>query len=295
MFLLAGLGILAACILVAFTMEGGKPAALLQLGEFIIIGGAGFSSLLAGTSFSRVMAIAKDVVGLIKPDSCGRAAYLEMLQMLYEVSNLARREGLLALEPHVERPEDSDIIRKYGSFACNPHAVDFMCDSLRLVVMGGVGQFELQEMMDGDLEVFAEEAKKNGSLVANVGDAMPGFGIVAAVLGVVITMQAIGGPPEKVGEKVGAALVGTFLGVLLAYGVFGPVSMALHGRAEGKTAYMNTLKCGLSALAQGMSPMLVVEFARRSISSDHRPGFQEVESVVKGRSMAAGTEDQRAA
>lgn len=295
MFLLVGLGALAACILVAFTMEGGKPAALMQIGEFIIIGGAGFSSLLAGSSLQRVMSIAKEITTLLKPDPFGRSAYFELLQLLYEVSNLARREGLLALESHIERPEESEIVRKYPSFANNEEAVHFFCDSLRLVVMGGVGQFELQEMMEGDIDVFTEEAKKNAGLVAKVGDAMPGFGIVAAVLGVVITMQAIGGPPEQVGEKVGAALVGTFLGVLLSYGVFGPIATALEGRAESGVSYLNCLRSGLAALAQGMSPMLVCEFARRNIAGEHRPGFQEVEDVVKGRSMAGGGEEQRAA
>ena len=295
MFLIIGLVILMGSILVAFTMEGGKPAALVQIGEYIIIGGAAFGTLLAGTSLKRVMAITKDIISLIKPNPFGKTCYFELLQLLYDISNLARREGLLALESHIERPESSEIIQKYRTFNQNHHAVEFVCDSLRLVVMGGVGQFELQELMEGDIEVFSEEVKKNPGLVAKIGDALPGFGIVAAVLGVVLTMQAIGGPPEVIGMKVGAALVGTFLGILLAYGVFGPIAMALESRAEASIAYLNCLRCGLNALAQGMSPMLVVEFSRRAIEPEERPGFQEVEDVVKGRGMASGGDQQKAA
>ncbi len=286
MYLIIGLVTLMASILIGFTKAGGKVGALIQISEFIVIGGAGLGSLIAGTSLPRVMMIFKDVLALIKPDPYGKAAYSELLQLLYEISNLARRDGLLALESHVEHPDTSEIIQRYTTFKSNHHAVDFLCDSLRLVVMGGVGHFELQEMMEGDIDVFAEEAKKNAGLVTKIGDAMPGFGIVAAVLGVVITMQAIGGPPEVIGEKVGAALVGTFLGILLAYGIFSPISMALETRAEGSVAYMNCLRAGLSALAQGMAPMLVVEFSRRLIDPEIRPNFQEVEDVVKGRSMA---------
>jgi chemotaxis protein MotA len=214
-------------ILVGYTMHHGKIGALIQPNEFVIMGGAAFSSLLASTSMNTVKSVFKDVLGLLKPDPFGKAAYSELLQFLYEVSNLARREGLLALEPHIERPEDSSIISKYAVFKSNHHITSFFTDSMRLVTMGGVGTFELQEMMEADIETFTEEVKKNSGHVTRVGDAMPGFGICAAVLGIVITMQAINGPPEKIGEKVGAALVGTFLGILLCYGVFQPLAIAM--------------------------------------------------------------------
>lgn len=291
MFVIVGLVALMGCILAAFTMEGGKPAALMQIGEFIIIGGAGISSLLASSSPKRITGIIKDVMALLKPDPYNNAAYLELMQLLYEISNLSRRDGLLALESHVERPQESDLFQKYPLFSKNHHAINFVCDSLRLVIMGGVGTFELQELMDNDIEVFSEEVKVNSAALSKVGDAMPGFGIVAAVLGVVITMGAIGGPPEQIGEKVGAALVGTFLGILLSYGIFGPVATAMETRAEASVKFLTSLKCGLVAFAQGMAPMLVVEFARRSTEDEVRPSFQEVEGVVKGRSMASSESD----
>jgi chemotaxis protein MotA len=274
-------------------MHGGKVAALNQISEFIIIGGAGFSSLLAATSFKTITGIIKDVISLLKPDPYGRAAYTELLQMLHELASTARRDGLLALESHVERPETSDLFARFPSFAKNHHAVSFLCDSVRLVIMGGVGLFELQEMMDGDIETHSEEVKKNPSAVARIADAMPAFGIVAAVLGVVITMQAINGPPEQIGEKVGAALVGTFLGVLLSYGVFAPLAVAMEGRAESGIRYLACLKAGILTFAQGMSPLLVVEFGRRSIEPEVRPSFQEIEGVIRGRTMSVS--DQEAA
>lgn len=295
LYVLIGLGALMASIVIGYTMEGGKLAALAQIAEFVIIGGAGFSSLVTATSFKRVTAILKDAIALLKPDPYNRNAYVELLQLLHETSNLARRDGLLALESHIENPESSDLITRFPSFAHNGHAVSFFCDSLRLIVMGGVGQYELQEMMENDVEAHSEEAKRNPSLLGRVADAMPAFGIVAAVLGVVVTMQSIGGPPEQVGEKVGAALVGTFLGVLLAYGVFSPVSQALEARAESGTKYLSCLKTGIAVFSQGMSPLLVVEFARRCIESEVRPTFQEIEGVVRGRSMAQSEGDKQAA
>lgn len=266
-------------------------AALAQISELIIIGGAGLSSMIAATSIKQVMSIFKDIIGLLKPNPYSRTAYLELLQLLHEISSLAKRDGLLALESHVEYPERSEIFSRFPTFANNHHAVSFLCDSLRLIVMGGVGVYELQEMMDGDLETYTEEVKKNPAQVAKVGDAMPGFGIVAAVLGVVITMQSIGGPPEKVGEKVGAALVGTFLGVLLSYGVFGPIASALEARAEAGINYLSCMKVGIIAFAQGMAPLLVAELSRRCIEPEARPTFQEVEGVVRGRSAVTSAAD----
>lgn len=291
MFVVIGLVALAASIIIGYTMHGGKLAALAQISELIIIGGAGISSMLAATSLKRVMAITKEAIALLKPDPFNHDAYLELMQLLHEISSMARRDGLLVLESHVEHPEESDLFARFPSFSKNHHAVAFLCDSLRLIVMGGVGTYELQEMMDGDIETYTEEVKKNPAQVAKLGDAMPGFGIVAAVLGVVITMQAIGGPPEQVGEKVGAALVGTFLGVLLAYGVIGPIASAMETRADAGVSYLSCLRTGIIAFAQGMSPLLVAEIARRSIEPEVRPSFQEVEGVVRGRSAATSTAD----
>ena len=294
MFLIIGLIAMMASVIVGFIMAGGKIVALIQVSEFIIIGGAGFCSLLAATSMKTVMSIFKDVAGLLKPEPMNRAAYSELLQLLYETTDLSRKQGLLALESHLERPETSSLLEQFPTFMKNHHAVAFFCDSLRLVLIGGVGTHDLSDMMDTDIEAYGEEVRRNPSLVQKIGDAMPGFGIVAAVLGVVNTMGAINGPPAVIGEKVGAALVGTFLGILLCYGVFQPISMALEFRAEAGTRYLTCLKCGIVAFAQGLAPMMVVEFARRTIESEVRPTFQDMDDVFRGRSMATSDSEKAA-
>jgi chemotaxis protein MotA len=295
--LIIGFVTLFASVLVGYTMHGGKIPALIQINEFIIIGGAGFATLVAGSSIQTVMSIFKDIMALLKPNPYGRDAYLQLLQFAYDISNLARREGMLAIESHIERPEESELIERYPAVAKNHHALSFFADSMRLVVMGGVGVYEMQEMMEADVEVFSEESKKNAGLIVKIGDAMPGFGICAAVLGIVITMQAIDGPPEEIGEKVGAALVGTFLGILLAYGVFQPISMALEARAEAGIKYLNCLKCAILTFAQGLPPILVAEFARRTIDTECRPTFLEMEDIVKVRGQAnnskSGSDDMQ--
>jgi len=292
LFVVIGMVALMASVAVGFVLDGGKLVALAQISGLVIIGGAGFSSLLAATSPQRLAAVLREILSLLKPDPYGRSAYVELLHLLYELSSTARREGLLILESHVERPEESDIFRRFPTFSSSQDAVAFLCDSMRLVIMGGLGPFELNEMMEGDIESFGHQVRKSPALISRIGDAMPGFGIVAAVLGVVVTMQAINGPPEQIGHKVAAALVGTFLGVLMCYGVFQPISMALEARAESGVRYLTCLRCGLLAFAQGLSPMLVVEFTRRNIESDVRPDFKEVEGILRRRGAAAAETDR---
>jgi len=283
MFLVVGLVALFASLLIGYTMHGGKIAALMQINEFIIIGGAGLASVVIGYSPKAVIGMLKALIGLLKGNPYTKSANLELLQAMYQIFQLGRREGLIALEKHVENPEHSDILHNYPSFMNNHHAIEFFSDTMKVVIMGGVNMYDLSDLMDLDLETQHEESMKISGVFSNVGDAMPGFGIVAAVLGVVITMQAIGGPPEQIGEKVGAALVGTFIGVLLAYGVFGPISKATEAIAKSEGQYMNCIKNGVVAFARGDSPLICVEFARRNIEPERRPGFKEVEDACKGR------------
>ena len=201
----------------------------------------------------------------------------------------------MALEKHVENPQESDLIQKYPSFAKNHHAVDLFSDTLKLVVMGGISIYDLSDLMDIDLEAQHEEAMKMSHVLTTISDSLPGFGIVAAVLGIVITMQAIGGPPEKIGEKVGAALVGTFLGILLAYGIFAPLSKATESIANCEAQYMACIKNAVVAFARGDAPLICVEFARRNIEPEIRPGFKEMEDTCRGRSSSQGGEAAKAA
>jgi chemotaxis protein MotA len=217
----------------------------------------------------------------MKPDPYTKPAYLDVLKMMYLLFNVARKEGLLGLEQHIEHPENSAIMKLYPSFLNNHHACAFFCDTMKVVLTGAVGPHDLAEMMEIDLETAHHEALKPSTAVQTVGDAMPGFGIVAAVLGVVITMGKIGGAASSIGESVAAALVGTFLGILLAYGIFLPIARAMELRVGAESAYMNCLRYALFSFARGESPITCVEFARRNIEPAVRPGFSEMEKAVK--------------
>lgn len=286
MFVLIGLAVVFGSVLIGYTKAGGKIGALIQISEFIVIGGAALGSVIVGYSHKAVILVAKTCVSLLKGNPYKKETFLELLQAMYDLFLLARKEGLMALEHHIESPAESDVLQKYPSFAANHHAVEFLCDTLKLVVMGGVSVYDLSDMMDMDMEAQHEEAMKIPNILTTVGDSMPGFGIVAAVLGVVICMQAIGGPPEIIGEKVGAALVGTFLGVLLAYGIINPLSKAVERVIQCENQYMGSIKHAVVAFARGDVPLICVEFARRNIDPEMRPGFTEMEDTVKRRKTA---------
>jgi chemotaxis protein MotA len=268
-------------------MHGGSIAVLVQVSEFIIIGGAGLGAVLIGNSWSVVKRIMRDTVSLLKPDPFGRAANTELLRVLYELFYVARRDGLIGVESHVERPEESELFKKYPTFAKNHHAVSFLADTMKVLLSGTVGDHHLAEILDLDLEQYQEEGLVVPHAIARIGDAMPGFGIVAAVLGVIITMGKIGGEPAAIGESVAAALVGTFLGVLLAYAVFGPVAQQLEGRVRSEHDYMRSIRTAVLSFARGDAPLTSIEFARRSIPPEHRPSFVEVEALTSAEGMAS--------
>ncbi len=288
MFVLVGAGIVIASILVGYTMHGGKVAALMQISEFIIIGGAALGSVVIGYSMKSAIKFLMCGLTLMKGNPYTKKVYLELLQAMYELFTVARKEGLIALERHVETPQESDVLQKYKSLMDNHHAVDLLSDTLKLVVMGGINIYDLSDMMDIDLEAQHEEAMKPTQVIQMVSDAMPGFGIVAAVLGVVITMQSIGGPPEQVGEKVAAALVGTFLGILMAYGFLSPMAKQAEAIVKSESQYMACIRNAVVAFARSDAPLICVEFARRNIEPDARPSFAEMENKVKNRNK---TED----
>jgi chemotaxis protein MotA len=207
--------------------------------------------------------------------------------MLNELFQYARKNGLVKLESDVEEPDKSPVFKKYPSFLKDHHAVNFLCDTLRMSISGGIGPFELDTMMELDIEVHHAESLRPIGALSTMADALPGLGIVAAVLGVVITMGALGGPPEEIGHKVAAALVGTFLGILLCYGFAGPLAAYLTSQVDAESQYYNCLRVAILAFSRGNAPILAIEFARRSIPSDLRPSFQEMEKGVKAGSSAA--------
>lgn len=296
MFVIVGIVIVMGSILAGFILEGGKIAALMQFKEFIIIGGAAFGSIVIGYGMKGAVSMLTAPLLLLKGNPYTKDKYLELLQAMYDIFQVGRKGGLISLEKHVEDPHESDVLKKYPFFCGHHHALSLFADTMKLVVMGGVSVFDLAEMMDMDLEAQHEESMRLSQILTTVADSMPGFGIVAAVLGVVITMAAIGGPPEQIGEKVGAALVGTFLGILLAYGIYAPQAKAVETIAKAEGAYMACIKNAVVAFARGDAPLICVEYSRRNIEPEVRPGFTELEDACRGRGKAdAGGEAAKAA
>ncbi len=286
MFTFIGIAIVLVATLIGYVMHDGKFGVLMQINEFIILGGAAVGSLMAANGMSGFKSCIQSVMGLLKPDPFTKPAYLDLLKMMYQLFNVARKEGLLGLEQHIERPDASEIIKNYPTFLANHHAVSFFSDTMKVILTGAVGPHDLSEMMEIDLETSHAEAHLPVHALQTVGDAMPGFGIVAAVLGVIITMGKIGGEAAAIGQSVAAALVGTFLGILLAYGVFGPMARAVELRLKSEAQYLNCIRYSLFSFARGESPITCVEFARRNIEPAVRPGFVEMETTVKEKAAA---------
>ncbi len=287
MFVIIGSVVVMGCILLGFILSGGKIPVLIQINEFIVIGGSALGSVLIANPLPVVMATVKAVLGLLKGNPYTKDKYMELLKMLYQLFLMARREGLVSLDQHVEKPHESTFFHDYPFFVANHHAVNFLADTMKVVITGSVAVHDLSEMMDIDLETSHEEMMKPCGVVSTVSDAMPGFGIVAAVLGVVITMGAIGGPAEEVGHHVAAALVGTFIGILVSYGFMGPMAKSMEGLVKAEAQYMGCIKNAVLSFARGDAPATAVEFARRNIEPSCRPTFMETEEVCKGQAKAA--------
>jgi chemotaxis protein MotA len=263
-----------------FVMEGGHLLVLFQPAEFMIIGGAAIGSILVGTPLGVLKSMVRDLK-MIMGAGYTKVRYKNLLLMLYELFSIAKRDGVLGLEQHMENPKQSTLLKKYPDFASDHHAVSFLTDTMKIIITGAVNTPDLESLMDVDLETHHEEKAKPSSSLSKVGDALPGLGIVAAVLGVVITMGAIDGPPEEIGHKVGAALVGTFLGILLSYGFVQPLASNIEHRNADEAKYFACIKEALIAFHKGTSPAIAVEFARRNIYTEVRPSFKEVEDACR--------------
>jgi chemotaxis protein MotA len=285
-FVIIGLLIVMGSVIGGYMMHHGQLMVLMQVNEFIIIGGAGLGSMIIANPVQLVKRVFSHTFALVKPNAFGEKAYAELLQVLYDVFQTARKDGLVGLETHIEEPETSELFGKYPLFHKNHHAVNFLADTMKVMLSGAVEDHHLSEILDLDLEQMHEEEMAVPAALNRVGDAMPGFGIVAAVLGVIITMGAIGGDPKELGQSVAAALVGTFLGILLAYGVIGPMAVAIEMRIKAEHAYMACIRTALLSFARGDSPMTSVEFARRNIEPADRPSFTELEQMTRRRAAA---------
>ncbi len=282
MFAIIGIVVVLGAIVAGYLMEHGNLMVLLQPAELIIIGGAALGTLLIANPMHIIKAIVGQLTGILKPSPFGKKRYTETLKMMFEFLNKVRKEGLLSVEMDVEKPKESAIFKKYPDFLKDHHICDFVCDTLRMAITGGVEPFDMDQMMELDMEVHHHEAAAPIAALSTVADALPGLGIVAAVLGVVITMGAIGGPPEEVGHKVAAALVGTFLGILMCYGVVGPLASLMTKGTDAHNEYLHVLRVLLLAFLKGNAPMIALEMARRAIPAHLRPTFEEMEKACKG-------------
>jgi chemotaxis protein MotA len=287
MFVIIGLAVVLVSVLGGFLMEGGNFLVLMQWAEFVIIGGSALGALIVATPKTTLVKMVKFILGSLKSSEVSKESFKELLELLYETFQTARVKGLLTLEQHVEKPEESELFTKYPVIMKNHHSLEFLVDSLKLMVVGGVPPLELETLLESDLETQEEEGKKPAEALARTADSLPGLGIVAAVLGIVLTMGAIGGPAAEVGHKVGAALVGTFLGVLLCYGFLSPLSAQIEYQAALGELYLRSIKAGVVAYAKGMPPIVAVEFARRVIVMDFRPSFAEVEEACRAIKVKA--------
>jgi len=281
MFVIIGFVVVIISVLGGFILEGGHVLVLLQWAEFVIIGGVAAGALLISTPKPILSKIVNNALGTMKAKLYTQEDYLELLRLMYELFQTARVKGLLTLEPHVEKPEESELFNRYDVITQNHHAMNYLADSLKLLVVGGVPALELELMMDADLETQAEEEGKPPASLNKIGDSLPGMGIVAAVLGIIITMGSIGGPAAEVGHKVAAALVGTFLGILMCYGFLGPLATQIEYQSWYTERFLHCIKAGVVAYAKGMAPIVAVEFARRVIFNDFRPSFADVEEACR--------------
>ncbi len=248
--------------------------------EFLIIGGAATGAFIISTPGPILKRVLSQIKNILKGPPHNKASYLELLTLLYTLFKTARSKGMLSLESHVETPNESELFSHFPKFMNDHHAVDFLCDYLRLLTMGSDNVHEIEDLMNEEIEVHHAEAHEAFGAVNTMGKGMPAFGIVAAVLGVIVTMGSITEPPEVLGGLVGAALVGTFLGILLAYGFVMPISKNMENYSNAEAKYYDCMKAGILAYLNGSAPAICVEFARKTLYSHERPTFLEVETAV---------------
>ncbi len=287
MFSIIGILVVFGAVLGGFLMEKGNIAVLVQPAELVTIAGAAVGTLLAANPTHVLKGIAAGLVGVLGGAKFPKQRYLDTLKMMFDLFTKARKEGMVSIESDVEEVDKSEIFKKYPVFLKDHHARDFVCDTMRMAITGGVSTFDVDQMMELDMEVHHQSATQPTGALTTVADALPGLGIVAAVLGIVITMGSLGGPPEQIGHKVAAALVGTFLGILLCYGMLGPLASAMGKRVGDEHGYYHILRVVMLSFIKGMSPILAVEMARRAIPEHVRPSFTEVENVCRGKAAAA--------
>jgi chemotaxis protein MotA len=266
-----------------FAMAGGHLGSLLQPVELLMIFGSAAGAFLVANPSKVIKSTLKALPSLLRGSRYSKSLYMETLALLFEILAKVRKEGLMSIEGDVETPEQSPIFSKYPMVTSDHHVVEFLTDYLRLMVGGNLNAFEIENLMDNELETHHEEGSVPIHAIEKMGDALPAFGIVAAVMGVVHTMESVGIPPAELGKLIAAALVGTFLGILLAYGFVGPLATLLQHKLDESTKMLQCIKVTLLASLNGYAPQVAVEFGRKVLCSTERPTFMELEEDVKQR------------
>jgi chemotaxis protein MotA len=282
MYLIIGAVVVIASVLGGFMMVGGKLLALWHVNEFIVIIGCAVGSWVVASPIKVIKASLAGVKGVMRGPKYKREDYVDLLKLIYELLVKMRREGMMAIEAHIEQPQESSIFQKYPKVLADHHMLDFITDCLRLIVGGNMAPHELESLLEYELETHHHEALEPSHSVQKVADALPGFGIVAAVLGIINTMAIVGSAaPSEIGEKVASALVGTFLGILVSYGFVAPIASAMESRAHEDGKAFEVVKMALIASLRGYAPSVAIEFARKLLFSDVRPSFQDLEADLK--------------
>jgi chemotaxis protein MotA len=294
MFVIIGILVVLGAVIGGFLMEHGPIRVLIQPSEALIICGAALGTLLVANPLHTLKEVMNGILQVLKGSKFSKKRYLDSLKMMYDMFNKIRREGPNSVENDIEAPTESKFFADFPAFVKDHHVRDFVCDTMRMVLMGGVEPFDVDQMIEADMDVHSHEAEQSVSALSSVADSLPGLGIVAAVLGVVMTMSALGGPPEEIGKKVAAALVGTFLGILMCYGFVGPIASNLAKLAHEEHEYLLVLRVTMIAFMKGTSPLLAVEMGRRSVPAHLRPSFSEFEAHCK-QSVAAAAAAEPAA
>lgn len=279
MLVIAGLVVVVGCVLAGFVWSGGAIGALIHPAEILVIGGAALGALMVMSPKKVLIDLIKGVIQCFKGTPYNRAAYDELFKLLYDLFRLARREGLIALEQHVSNCKESDIFKKYPRVGNNHHVADFICGALSPIIEGTVKPEQLPVLLNTELKVIEEEHHATVAALTKTGDALPGFGIVAAVLGIVITMGSIAGPVEEIGEKVGAALVGTFLGILLSYGFMNPLAGRMDALGQAEMNFFRTIATVMQGFVNDLPPKVALDHARRGVSTEFRMHRDELDKL----------------
>jgi chemotaxis protein MotA len=286
MFPIIGILVVFGAVIGGYLLEHGKLAVLLQPAELVIIGGAAAGSVLIANPPNVLKAILAGFKSVFGSGKFTKKLYIDSLKVIYGIMQKARKGGLAALEKDVEEPQQSELLAKFPPGGHDHEIRDFVCDTLRMAITGGPTPHDIDQMMELDMEVHHHYSHQPPSALTTTADSLPGLGIVAAVLGVVITMGALGGPPEEIGHKVAAALVGTFLGILLCYGLLSPIASRMLRAAEDEGHFYHVMRVAITSFLKGSSPLVAIEFARRAVPGHVRPSFVEMESACRGEAAA---------